>query len=304
MHPDWALLVDSWRLALESDGYSRHTRRTYKAAVDSLAVWMAEHAPGVGPTELERAHVRGWLASVRAARSVATARSWIAGVRHFARFLVDEGEMSSDPTEGVKTPPPADPRGRVLTEAECKRLVAACEGSRFEDRRDAAIVLLFLDGGLRLGELGGLQLDDVDLVDRTVFVLGKGSARSGPRRRMVPLGTKAARALDRYIRARRRHPAADVGGLWLGQRGQPGLSLDGIDLVVKRRAKVAGLRGVHPHLLRHTWAHHFRAAGGSEGDLMVLGGWRNRAMLDRYGRGGAESRAAGAARRYSLGDRL
>ena len=304
MHPDWRLLIDSWRLALDADGYSPHTRRTYKAAVDSLAGWLVEHHPTAAPADLERAHIRGWLAEVRTTRSVATARSWIAGVRHFVRFLVAEGEAESDPTEGVKTPPPADPRTRVLTEAECRRLLAACEGARFEDRRDAAMVLLFLDAGLRLGELGGLQVDDVDLVDRTVYVLGKGSARSGPRHRMVPLGTRATRALDRYLRARRRHPAADVGALWLGQRGQSSLSLDGIDLALKRRARDAGLRGVHPHLLRHSWAHHFRAAGGSEGDLMVLGGWRSRQMLDRYGRSGAEQRAASAARRFSLGDRL
>jgi site-specific recombinase XerC len=304
VNPDWPFLVESWRLALAADNYSRHTTRTYKAAVDSLVGWLAEQHPGTAPAELERRQIRAWLVETRQTRSLATARSWISGIRHFCRWMVEEGEADHDATEGVRTPPLPQPRGRVLTEAECKRLVDACSGASFTDRRDMAIVLLFLDCGLRLSELAGLQVDDLDLAAGTVFVLGKGSARSGPRRRVVPFGIRTTRALDRYLRARRRHPAADSPSLWLGQRGQRSLSGDGVDLVVKRRARVAGIRGMHPHLLRHSWAHAFRAAGGNEGDLMVLGGWRSRAQLDRYGAAGAEARAATAARRFSLGDRL
>lgn len=67
-------------------------------------------------------------------------------------------------------------------------------------RRDAAIIYLFLDCGLRLAELAGLTVDDVDLRDRIVYVAGKGSNRSGPRRRAVRAGVKCAQALDRYLR--------------------------------------------------------------------------------------------------------
>jgi integrase/recombinase XerC len=66
----------------------------------------------------------------------------------------------------------------------------------------------------------------------------------------------------------------------------------------------AGIRGLHPHAFRHTWAHAFRAASGNEGDLMLLGGWCSRAMLDRYGTTAAADRAADAYRRLSLGDRI
>ena len=78
--------------------------------------------------------------------------------------------------------------------------------------------MLFLDGGLRLSELAGLQVADVDLRDRIVYVVGKASRRSGARHRAVPLGVKAARSLDRYLRERRRHPYADTPRLWLGSR--------------------------------------------------------------------------------------
>jgi integrase len=74
--------------------------------------------------------------------------------------------------------------------------------------------------------------------------------------------------------------------------------------VLKRRGAEAGIADLHPHAFRHTWALAFRVAGGNEDDLMLLGGWRNRAMLDRYGRAAAADRAADAYRRLSLGDRI
>jgi site-specific recombinase XerD len=306
MHPDWPLLLRSWQLTMEADGYSPATRRVYRQGVDSLVKWLEANSydASLAPAALTREQVRAWLVHVRQTRSQATARAWVPAVKHFYRWLVEEGEAIQDPTEGLRTPTPPEPRTPVLSPAELRRLLKACEGRRFEDRRDLAMVLLFVDGGFRLAELAGLQLEDVDLADRIVYVAGKGSRRSGPRHRAIPLGTRAARALDRYVRERRRHPYAERPQLWLGGQGRPGMGADAIDLALKRRAKAAGLKGVHPHMLRHTWAAHFRQAGGAEGDLLVLGGWRNRQQLDRYGRATAAERAAEAARRYSLGDRL
>jgi integrase len=140
--------------------------------------------------------------------------------------------------------------------------------------------------------------------DRMVYVAGRASRRSGRRHRAVSLEVKTARALDRYLRERRRHPYADTSRLWLGSRSRPALSADGVDAMLKRRGAEAGIRTLHPHAFRHTWAHAFRAAGGNQGDLMVLGGWRSRAMLDRYGKAAAVDRAADADRRLSLGDRI
>jgi site-specific recombinase XerD len=120
-------------------------------------------------------------------------------------------------------------------EEELRRLLTTCAGTDFTARRDTAIIiLLFLDGGLRLSELAGLQVADVDLRDRIVYVVGKASRGSGPRHRAVPLGVKAARALDRYLRERRRHPYADTPRLWPGGRGRPALAGDGVGARVKR----------------------------------------------------------------------
>jgi integrase len=244
------------------------------------------------------------LVEVRERHSSNTARGWFAGVRHFCRWLESEGEADQDATAGIRTPAPGDPETPVLSDADLRALLSTCAGTDFTARRDTAIIMLFLDGGLRLSELAGLQVADVDLRDRIVFVAGKASRRSGPRHRAVPLGVKAARALDRYLRERRRHPYADTARLWLGSRGRPTLDADGVKAMLKRRGADAGITDLHPHAFRHTWAHACRAAGGNEGDLMLLGGWRSRAMLDRYGKAAAADRAAEAYRRLSLGDRI
>lgn len=302
-HPDFKDLGTSWDLALRADGYAANTLRSYSNALGSLAAWLAEHQPGVGPADVTRDHVRGWIVATRAATSSGTARSHFAGVRHFFRWALAEGEADLDPTDGIKTPAPNDPTTPVLGVDEVRALLSACAGRDFQARRDAAIILLFLDGGLRLAEMAGLRLADVELRDRLVFVLGKGTNRSGPRRRAVPVGVRCAQALDRYVRERRRHPFADRPQLWLGSRDRATLSAEGIDRMLERRGAQAGVH-VHPHQLRHTWASAARSAGLSEGDLMTLGGWRSRAMLDRYGKAAAADRAQEAYRRLSLGDRI
>jgi site-specific recombinase XerD len=302
-HPDFQILADSWDLALRADGYAKNTVNSYRRALHHFATWLDDNAPGVGPAEATRDHIRGWLVHVRENTSSGTARSWFPGVRKFYRWAIEENEADTNPTEGVRTPPPNQTHTPVLTLDEIRALLATCAGRGFADRRDAAIIFLFADGGLRLAEVAGLQMTDVDLAARMVFVSGKGSNRSGPRRRAVPLGIKATRALDRYIRDRRRHPYAELPALWLGERNRGPLSIAGVDRVVERRGALAGLK-LHAHMFRHTWASQFRKVGGSEGDLMVLGGWSSRTMLDRYGRAAAAERAQEAYRSRALGDRL
>ena len=306
-NPEFEALAVSWELSLRADGYSDNTIKAYRQAVAQLARWLAnsDNLSQFGPLDLTRDLVRGWLAHLRQTGSAATAQTYFAGLRHYCRWLLAEGETTTDPTLGIRTPKPGDPGTPILGADELKRLLGTCSGPGFVNRRDRAIMLVLLDAGLRISELASLGVVDVDLRDRIAFVQGKGSRRSGPRRRAVPLGVKAAQAVDRYLRERRHHPHATHPALWLSTGGRSvALSADGVDMMLKRRARQAGLPHLHAHMFRHTFAHNFRAAGGGEGDLMVLGGWHSRVMLDRYGASAASERAAEAARRLSLGDRL
>lgn len=304
MDAEFEVLIESWDLALAADGYSGNTRSSYRQAVRSLARWLANADAAIGPAGVGRDHVRGWLAHLRDTTSPNTARGWFAGVRHFCRWMVAEGEAGQDATLGIRTPKQGDPHTPTLRDDQIAAMLATCTGAGFAERRDAAIIYVFFDGGVRLAEHTGLKVVDFDLRDRMLFVYGKGTDRSGPRRRSVQLGVKAARALDRYLRERRRHPYHELPQLWLGDRGRGPMSSHGIKAVVQRRAAQAGIDHLHPHMFRHTWASEFRKAGGEEGDLMVLGGWRSRQMLDRYGKAAAEDRARSSYRQRSLGDRL
>jgi integrase len=154
-----------------------------------------------------------------------------------------------------------------------------------------------IETGARAGEVVNIAVTDVNLTAGTV-VIRRGKGGKG---RTVPIGPQTTRALDRYLRLRRTHRLANAPELLLGDRGK-GFSYDGLYSALVFRAEQAGLEGFHPHILRHTAAGRWLAAGGSEGGLMAVAGWTRRDMIDRYTRATSERRAVEEARRLQLGD--
>jgi len=292
--------VSGWAAALDIEGAAPNTVRAYRAAVVDLAKVL----PG-SVLDAKRGDIRGWLVQRKAeGRSAATLSLYLKAVKLFYRWLVEEGDLDHSPAEGIKGPPVAVPTTPVLDAGQRRALARACDGNDLAARRDLAIVMVLLDTGLRLAECAGLTLGDVDLEGGHLVVRGKGARRRGPRVRVAPFGARTGRAVSRYLRARQQLDL-DHDSLWANSR-RPYTPMVGrrIAAMLTARGERAGIDGLHPHMLRHTWASQFRQHGGNEGDLMVLGGWSSRAMLDRYGAHDATQRAYAAGRRLSLADRL
>lgn len=301
MYPSASRLDDlarSFARHLRAEGKAERTAVIYGQSVTFFTRWLEEHDRSPVVAEATRAAIRGWLATL-ADRGLepGTIRTRYKGLHRFLGWCVEERELDAHPMNGLDVPTaPAKPLP-VLTDQQLAALLKACSGKSWTDRRDEAVVRMLLDCGIRVSELTGLRVSDVDLDRETTLVTGK-----GPRVRPVYFSARTARALDRWARVRAQHRCAHLDALFLSQRGA--LCSDGVRSLLEARGAQAGVDGLHPHRFRHTFAHDFLVSGGQERDLKRLAGWTSDVMLERYGARAADARAAQAANRMKRGDRV
>jgi integrase/recombinase XerD len=288
--------IGSFRLYLAAEGKSLKTIKSYTEAARWFA---AEHLLSrAGKTRWEQAarrDIQEWMQWLLARGSDAYASNQFRALQQFFRWLGAEEDLPS-PVAGLRPPHVEDKPVPVFAGRELAGIERACAGRGFTHRRDAAVIAVLTATGMRLSELAGIRYEphdlrrsDIDLAEREITVHGKGR-----KTRTVKMSYDAARALDRYLRARSRHRQAWRPQLWLGANGRGPLTASGIYQVVRRRGAQAGV-DAWPHRFRHHFSHTWLDRGGPEGDLMELNGWASAQMLRRYG---ASARAARARRTY------
>jgi site-specific recombinase XerD len=293
---DLTAMLGSWELALTAERKSAGTIRLYTTGVRIFLRWCESTGT---PAQLTKVNVQGFLADLLATGSEAsTAVARLLALKRFSAWLTSEGEQDSDPLLGIRRPQVDRKVTQALSDDDVKLLLKACAGKAFVDRRDEAIVRLMVETGMRAGEVIGLMTADVDL-RRGLVTVHRGKGGKG---RVAPISAQTVAGLDRYLRMRRHHRLADDSGpLWVGGGGKT-FGYHALDKTLKRRAEMAGIKGFHAHLLRHTAATRWLARGGSEGGLMAIAGWSSREMIDRYTGASASERAAAEARGLNLGD--
>ena len=273
--------IEHFLAELARENVSVHTLRCYGTDLQQFLEYLTP--PGgepPAPDTLDTLTLREWLGDLYHQRlSPVSMRRKLAAVRSFFRYLVAHSVVQANVARLIQTPKAPKTLPRVMSAEQANRLLDDVAAGRLErplPARDVALFELLYGCGLRISELTGLSLADVDLSERWLLVRGKGK-----KERQVPFGSKAAAALDRYLVERHaadpRETALFVNfrGKRLGDRGARG--------IVKLYATVlAGDPEIHPHSFRHAFATHLLSDGADLRAIQELLGHARLSTTQKY----------------------
>ncbi|PYR61127.1 MAG: tyrosine recombinase XerD [Acidobacteria bacterium] len=281
-----------------NENASAHTVRAYESDLSQFLDFLCGHlgrtSSALAPSDLDHLHARAFMSELhKRGNSKASAARKLAAIRTFGRYLRREGVIDGDPGALVGTPRREHRIPAHLDVDEMSRLLEMPDTASPLGRRDRAILELFYASGLRLSELVGLDLDDVNLSRRVVRVLGKGR-----KERIVPFNTSAGAALRAWL-ADREGFAVQAGGTRAPRKGgadgrrrrdalflnyQGGrLSTRSVDKLVRRYVAACSTRfGISPHALRHSFATHLLEAGADLRAIQELLGHARLSTTQRY----------------------
>ncbi len=280
-------LVDEFLAYLENErNFSGHTVRSYAADLAQFAAFLAgadngDTDPAVLSDRIRQAtpvDLRRYLAEMRRADyQRATIARKLATLRSFYKFLARQGHVEANPVKTIRTPRQEKRLPKFLEPEEVERLLAAPQGDDLLTLRDKAILEVLYSTGMRVSELVGLDLKDVDPIGEVVRVRGKGK-----RERLAPLGSYALEALDRYLAARAGAEVHDEKALFVNRHGRR-LSARSVRRKLAKYLKVAGLDpAVSPHTLRHSFATHMLERGADLRAVQELLGHRSLSTTQVY----------------------
>jgi site-specific recombinase XerD len=279
------LLVDQFLLHLRAQrNFSKNTIKAYQFDLGEFLAY-ASAAKAASPAAMDRMLMRGYIAHISDRKvSRNTLLRKISAVRSFAQYLLETGQLETDPFDLITIPKKEKRLPRFLTEGEVGKLqdynspeeVNAKEKTYYHALRDFALFELVYSSGLRRSEAAGLNVGDLDLYSGFVRVMGKGS-----RERLVPVGDKALAAIREYLDTRPK-PLAHGLPLFLNHKNGR-LTGAGIALVFRKLAKRARFaRPMNPHSVRHSFATHMLDHGCDLKSVQEMLGHKNLQTTEIY----------------------
>lgn len=286
-------LLASFELHLKADGLDKQTVAHYTGATKQFIAF--SHEVGLPAlTGIRREHVELWLKSLYDRYAVASVRNRFVGLHIFFKWMVEEGEMRRDPMAKIKRPVLEETRKDVVPAMEIAKALAYLEKNK--RYRDAALLAIFYDTGMRAAEVAEALTEHVDLETGTIHI----PKTKNKRMRTVHLSPKAVRYLDRYWRQKRNAPIYMING----HRGK--MTSNGIYQAVRAVFEELGMKArIGPHDLRHTSASHVAESGLlNDTQMMDLYGWSDGEMVRHYTAQAREKAAIEAHKRASPLERL
>jgi integrase/recombinase XerC len=240
---------------------SPRTLTGYRRDLEDFLAWLRKQGT-TNWSKVDAQQVRGYAAARhRHGLTPKSLQRHLSAIRAWFRFLLREGQTQANPADGVRAPKVERRLPHTLDADQMGRLLEL-PGDSALDRRDRAIMELFYSSGLRLAELAGLDVADVQSDDGLLQITGKGG-----KARRVPVGRLAREALAQWLAIRSKLASAGVTALFVSQRGGR-LSTRSIEARLRQRAIEQGMPShVHPHMLRHSFASHLLE---SSGDLRAV----------------------------------
>lgn len=270
-------------------GASPHTRAAYRRDLEGFARYIEEHREGASPEDIDVFLVRGYLGTLHGTLKASTISRKLSALRTFYRFLTGRGLCATNPVAMIDSPKHRATLPRFLPVDEALHLMeqpraGASEGEGVEvlALRDQAMLEVLYGAGLRVSELVGLDMDAIDFEQGLVRVHGKGD-----KERIVPLGRKAAEAIQAYL-PRRGELASKAGSmeaasaLFLSIRGRR-ITVRRVQQIVDTETQLAGVRRrSSPHDLRHSYATHLLDSGADLRSIQEMLGHGSLSTTQRY----------------------
>jgi integrase/recombinase XerC len=253
---------------------SPHTLRNYASDIEQFRAYLLgiEKCDDIDAADIDRLTIREWMASLHDGHKKTSIARKLASLRTFFQFLIREGKLETNPAKMVATPRIERKLPNHLSVEDAVRFIETPDINTDLGRRDRSILEFLYATGIRVGELVGINLADVDMRERVVRVTGKRN-----KQRMVPFGEPALQSLLLYLEKTRgaflnECPAAerDPNALFLHRRGGRLTTRSVGRLVEKYIKRCADIHSISPHSLRHTFATHLLDSGADLRDLQEL----------------------------------